>query len=221
MFGVSRRLGRGVLQTTRLTLDRTVYQVAPRTAAGAKRARAEPLAANWSSAKFCGASTSASMRELQRAVLATAALPAPVAAQDGKMMWGLFLGGAAVATGAVCGLPDSEEHQTRCAGSASASTAPHTKPPHSSGSADAPAPHTVTPQALATNPGLRSLAQAGPSRPVFTNAQVAAHDGVKSLRTWVSYGGGVYDITEFIENHPGGASKIKLAAGKGLEPFWR
>ena len=32
---------------------------------------------------------------------------------------------------------------------------------------------------------------------------------------------GVYDITEFVHKHPGGAEKILLGAGKSVEPFWR
>ena len=36
---------------------------------------------------------------------------------------------------------------------------------------------------------------------------------------WVTYNDGVYDITEFVESHPGG-KKILLAAGGQLEPFW-
>jgi sulfite oxidase len=36
----------------------------------------------------------------------------------------------------------------------------------------------------------------------------------------VAYGDGVYDITNFIQSHPGGTAKISLAAGKSLEPFW-
>ena len=38
---------------------------------------------------------------------------------------------------------------------------------------------------------------------------------------WVSYKEGVYDITDFILSHPGGVSKIMLAAGKAIDPFWR
>ena len=37
---------------------------------------------------------------------------------------------------------------------------------------------------------------------------------------WVSYKGNVYDITKFIQYHPGGKDKILLAAGKPLEPYW-
>jgi sulfite oxidase len=31
---------------------------------------------------------------------------------------------------------------------------------------------------------------------------------------------GVYDITDFIASHPGGAAKIMMAAGGAVEPFW-
>lgn len=54
--------------------------------------------------------------------------------------------------------------------------------------------------------------------PIFTQEEVTSHrtleDGV-----WVTFKGGVYDITEFVAMHPGG-DKILLAAGGALEPFW-
>ncbi len=34
------------------------------------------------------------------------------------------------------------------------------------------------------------------------------------------YKDGVYDITEWVETHPGGKEKIMLAAGGSIEPFW-
>lgn len=37
---------------------------------------------------------------------------------------------------------------------------------------------------------------------------------------WVSYKGNVYDITKFINIHPGGKEKIMQAAGKPIEPYW-
>ena len=37
---------------------------------------------------------------------------------------------------------------------------------------------------------------------------------------WVTLGCEVFDITEFVDIHPGGASKLMLAAGGPLEPFW-
>ena len=46
-----------------------------------------------------------------------------------------------------------------------------------------------------------------------------SHHKTKDAGIWVTYGDGVYDITEFIEGHPGG-SKILLAAGGSIEPFW-
>eukprot|EP00189_Rhodosorus_marinus_P013086 CAMPEP_0184738324 /NCGR_PEP_ID=MMETSP0315-20130426/1003_1 /TAXON_ID=101924 /ORGANISM="Rhodosorus marinus, Strain UTEX LB 2760" /LENGTH=549 /DNA_ID=CAMNT_0027205989 /DNA_START=781 /DNA_END=2430 /DNA_ORIENTATION=- len=50
--------------------------------------------------------------------------------------------------------------------------------------------------------------------------EVQKHKSKSDGGIWVTYKGGVYDITEFIENHPGGESKILLAAGGPLEPFW-
>jgi len=37
---------------------------------------------------------------------------------------------------------------------------------------------------------------------------------------WCTYKDAVYDITEFIRDHPGG-DRIMLAAGKAIDPFWR
>uniref|UniRef100_A0A1B6BW31 sulfite oxidase n=1 Tax=Clastoptera arizonana TaxID=38151 RepID=A0A1B6BW31_9HEMI len=42
---------------------------------------------------------------------------------------------------------------------------------------------------------------------------------MKKNRIWVTYGQGIYDITNFIKEHPGG-DKILLAAGGSVEPFW-
>ena len=38
-------------------------------------------------------------------------------------------------------------------------------------------------------------------------------------RVWVTYKDGVYDITDFIPLHPG-ATKLLMAAGGSVEPFW-
>ena len=54
--------------------------------------------------------------------------------------------------------------------------------------------------------------------PVYTLADVGKH-ATKSDRIWVACGHGVYDITDFVEEHPGG-DKILMAAGGSLEPFW-
>ena len=56
--------------------------------------------------------------------------------------------------------------------------------------------------------------------PTYTSAEVSMHNGKTSNKVWMSYGGYVYDATEFIANHPGGAEKIMLAAGGPIEPYW-
>jgi sulfite oxidase len=53
----------------------------------------------------------------------------------------------------------------------------------------------------------------------FTYDDVSKHDN-STNGIWVTYKDNVYDITNFIENHPGGKDKILLSAGKGLEPYW-
>ena len=42
-----------------------------------------------------------------------------------------------------------------------------------------------------------------PNLPVFRQAEVAQHNGGSKADVWVTYRDGVYDITEFIANHPG------------------
>ncbi|XP_062976041.1 sulfite oxidase, mitochondrial isoform X2 [Elgaria multicarinata webbii] len=59
----------------------------------------------------------------------------------------------------------------------------------------------------------------GPPFPVFTRQEVARHHN-EANRVWVTYGSDVFDVTDFLELHPGGRSKILLAAGGALEPFW-
>lgn len=54
--------------------------------------------------------------------------------------------------------------------------------------------------------------------PIFSQEEVTKHRTLKD-GVWVTYKGGVYDITEFVSVHPGG-DKILLAAGGALEPFW-
>lgn len=56
--------------------------------------------------------------------------------------------------------------------------------------------------------------------PVISKAEVAKHKSREAGGIWVTYAGGVYDITDFIASHPGGTSRISMAAGGALEPFW-
>lgn len=54
--------------------------------------------------------------------------------------------------------------------------------------------------------------------PEYSREDVASHTCLET-GVWVTYGNNVYDITEFVENHPGG-KKIMLAAGGDIGPFW-
>eukprot|EP00466_Bigelowiella_natans_P010490 jgi/Bigna1/70661/fgenesh1_pg.12_\ len=55
--------------------------------------------------------------------------------------------------------------------------------------------------------------------PIYKRSEVAQHK-TKDTRIWVTYKDGVYDITDFIEQHPGGMTRIMLAAGGAIDPFW-
>lgn len=52
----------------------------------------------------------------------------------------------------------------------------------------------------------------------FTKDEVNLHNNLDK-GIWIIYRNGVYDITRFVEQHPGG-DKILLGAGQDIEPFW-
>ncbi|XP_037726719.1 sulfite oxidase, mitochondrial [Drosophila subpulchrella] len=54
--------------------------------------------------------------------------------------------------------------------------------------------------------------------PTYKNDVVEQHN-CPEKGIWVTYGLGVYDVTDFVENHPGG-DKILMAAGSAIDPFW-
>ncbi|XP_077996158.1 sulfite oxidase-like [Glandiceps talaboti] len=57
-----------------------------------------------------------------------------------------------------------------------------------------------------------------PGLPVYTESEVIPHDDkVKGI--WCTYKDAVYDITEFVDQHPGG-DRVMMAAGGSLDPFW-
>jgi hypothetical protein len=61
--------------------------------------------------------------------------------------------------------------------------------------------------------------------PTYTMSTVPQYNGQSSSsnpkkRIWMTYGGYVYDVTEFIVNHPGGSEKIMMGAGGAIEPYW-
>jgi cytochrome b involved in lipid metabolism len=49
--------------------------------------------------------------------------------------------------------------------------------------------------------------------------EVAKHK-TKETRLWVTYKKGVFDITGWLEGHPGGKPALFQAAGGPIEPFW-
>lgn len=49
--------------------------------------------------------------------------------------------------------------------------------------------------------------------PVYTMAELSKNNGENGTPVWMTYGGMVYDVTDFIANHPGGHEKILQAAG--------
>ena len=49
--------------------------------------------------------------------------------------------------------------------------------------------------------------------------EISKHNSLEH-GVWVSYKDGVYDISTFIPNHPGGREKIMLGAGKAIDPYW-
>ena len=55
--------------------------------------------------------------------------------------------------------------------------------------------------------------------PDYTKEDLKAHTTQKT-GVWVTFRDGVYDITDFIAVHPGGAKRIMLAAGNAVDPFW-
>jgi len=57
-----------------------------------------------------------------------------------------------------------------------------------------------------------------PSLPRFRLADVRQHDG-SSTQPWVTFEDKVYDITDWVEAHPGG-DVILRAAGGSIEPYW-
>ncbi len=56
--------------------------------------------------------------------------------------------------------------------------------------------------------------------PNYSLEEVSRHKSKEEGGIWVTYHDGVYDITEFMEQHPGGDEKIMLAAGGAIDPYW-
>lgn len=48
----------------------------------------------------------------------------------------------------------------------------------------------------------------------YTLAEVAANNGSNGSRIWIIIKGGVYDVTDFVDSHPGGGELVTEYAGK-------
>jgi len=57
-----------------------------------------------------------------------------------------------------------------------------------------------------------------PDLPTFSLEDVAEHNDESSM--WFTFRGAVYDMTFFINGHPGGTPRLLMAAGQDLEPYW-
>ncbi|KAJ3279716.1 hypothetical protein HK104_001223, partial [Borealophlyctis nickersoniae] len=55
-------------------------------------------------------------------------------------------------------------------------------------------------------------------RATFSRREVMQHTS-KETAIWVIHDNGVYDITDFVDYHPGG-ERIMMAAGRSIDPFW-
>ena len=53
----------------------------------------------------------------------------------------------------------------------------------------------------------------------YSLAEVARHKR-KEEGIWVTYKDGVYDITDFVDLHPGGPEKVMLGAGGAIDAYW-
>lgn len=63
--------------------------------------------------------------------------------------------------------------------------------------------------------------KARPGEPSFTAAEVQRRDGTgEDGKMWVTYKDGVYDVTEYIKEHPGGKFLLQ-AAGGSVDGWWR
>ena len=54
----------------------------------------------------------------------------------------------------------------------------------------------------------------------YTEEEVREYDGTKGKPMFVTFRGGVYDVSTFCKSHPGG-DLIEKAAGGDVEPFWQ
>jgi sulfite oxidase len=57
--------------------------------------------------------------------------------------------------------------------------------------------------------------------PTFSLDEVQKHQATHPQECWLTYRGGVYDMTTFLDCHPGGVGRIEMVAGSDLEAYWK
>ncbi|RYP85611.1 hypothetical protein DL769_000952 [Monosporascus sp. CRB-8-3] len=56
----------------------------------------------------------------------------------------------------------------------------------------------------------------------YTAKEVAEHKDEKNGGVWIIVDNGVYDVTNFLDEHPGGAKILKRMGGKNAsKQFWK
>lgn len=61
------------------------------------------------------------------------------------------------------------------------------------------------------------MAEEAPALPVYKLADIAEHKSEKDI--WLSIKGGVYNLTEYVNDHPGGVEIMMQHAGASACPF--
>jgi hypothetical protein len=76
---------------------------------------------------------------------------------------------------------------------------------------------------LAGNHALGDAETPAPPGHPAANLKVVSYDEFKlgkKDRVWVTLDGGVYDVTTFLDAHPGGVDRIQMVNGQDLAKFW-
>jgi cytochrome b involved in lipid metabolism len=78
--------------------------------------------------------------------------------------------------------------------------------------------YTASPATTTATQGEAATTSPQTSTATYTLAEIAAHNDSKSC--WATINGGVYDLTSWISQHPGGAARILSLCGKdGSQAF--
>lgn len=69
--------------------------------------------------------------------------------------------------------------------------------------------------------GVKITAECGEQEWKIYRREEVQKESRENKKVWVTYGNGVYDLTEFAKSHPGGSDKLLMARGGPIEPFWQ